>query len=158
MAALGARKMTPRPRNRIASCRLAVRAAGGLGSCQHQQQLVYKDAKYAGGIGTAFHSFVPATREGRWVQWEAEAGWVSRAVQVVHAMQSKTQEKQRLLPAGSGGSKLGRAGSHSAMSRAVMWWLFYFGSKQTQLFPILSSLQGFHSSCSEECPGSVGKS
>ena len=87
MAALGARKMTPRPRNRIASCRLAVRAAGGLGSCQHQQQLVYKDAKYAGGIGTAFHSFVPATREGRG-QWEAEPGWVYRAAQVVHARQS----------------------------------------------------------------------
>ena len=76
--------MTPRPRNRIASCTLAVAAAGGgvpvasTSSCP---------AAVCTPVASAFHSFVPATREGRG-QWEAEPGWVYRAAQVVHARQS----------------------------------------------------------------------
>ena len=83
---------------------------------------MYKDAEYAGGIGTAFHSFVPATREGRGDSGKLrQVGCTGRAVRVVHAMrEAKHRKKQRLLPAGSGGSNLGQAGSQSAMSSAEM--------------------------------------
>ena len=90
-------------------CQLQARTRCGRwgASSVHQQQLawcrVYKDAEYAGGIGTAFHSFVPATREGRGDRGKLrQVGCTYRqgGASSARNARSKTQEKAKVAASG----------------------------------------------------------